>query len=195
MTWLILFLVAALVIGPIAYLLPSAKDKRLGALRLHARQLGLSVKLVSLPKLDPQPQERVNASGRPLEPKRSCVAYQLPAAHDLELTDEVVWVAIPSLPTVVYEEVAPGWASAQLPAPSEAARANLQKLAVVPKQALADCLRSDLLEIIGFGISARFVALYWSEKGSAETGEVEEIKHILDKISDLLPGKTADTTE
>ena len=58
MQWLVIILILALVIGPVAYLLPSKKDKRLAALRLRARQLGLHITLSRLPKLDPSAEER-----------------------------------------------------------------------------------------------------------------------------------------
>ena len=41
MVWLIIIGVLALAIGPISYMLPSAQDRYLAALRQHARQLVL----------------------------------------------------------------------------------------------------------------------------------------------------------
>ncbi|MEM9624471.1 MAG: hypothetical protein AAF993_22715, partial [Pseudomonadota bacterium] len=83
MTWLILILVLAMVIGPVMYLVPSARDKRLAELRSQARIAGLGVKLSTLPKLDPSADERVSAGGVIKEAANSCVAYQLPIQGQL----------------------------------------------------------------------------------------------------------------
>ena len=53
MVWLIILAVLALAVGPIFYLLPSAQDRFLAGLRQHARQLGFSMQLQRLGKLDP----------------------------------------------------------------------------------------------------------------------------------------------
>ena len=86
MTWLILILVAALIIGPVAYLKPSPKDKRVVALRAAARQAGLNVSLVRLEDLGAPKHERVNSAGQPREVFREAAAYGL--AHELDGVDE-----------------------------------------------------------------------------------------------------------
>ena len=83
MTWIIIILVIAVVLGPIMHLVPSAKDKRLTALRAAARRCGLTVKITTAPKLDPTAAERVTAGGKTLEPYWSCTAYQIPMAQNL----------------------------------------------------------------------------------------------------------------
>lgn len=190
LTWLILILVAALVIGPITYLLPSAKDKRLAALRLHARQLGLTVKLSALPKLDPTPQERVNAAGEKLNPEQSCVAYQLPMIHDLGVDDDIVLVRVPLAPTIVFHSVRDGWALSQIPTASEQTLADVRVLdQVLSIRRLTERLESATVQILGWHLSPRYIAIYWDEKGSVESGEAEEIRRVLDAIREDLPLK------
>ena len=76
MGWIIAVFVIALVLGPVMYLKPSAKENRLAALRLAARKAGLTVKLDSIPTFDPEPAERVSAGGEVRQTTRSCAAYQ-----------------------------------------------------------------------------------------------------------------------
>ena len=57
MVWLIIIGVLALAIGPISYMLPSAQDRYLAALRQHARQLGFTIQLRRLDKLNPAKRE------------------------------------------------------------------------------------------------------------------------------------------
>ena len=76
MVWLIILAVLALAVGPIFYLLPSAQDRFLAGLRQHARQLGFSMQLQRLGKLDPTAAERVSASGQQRDPSVECMRYQ-----------------------------------------------------------------------------------------------------------------------
>ena len=76
MVWLIILAVLALAVGPIFYLLPSAQDRFLAGLRQHARQLGFSMQLQRLGKLNPTAEERVSASGQQRDPVVECMRYQ-----------------------------------------------------------------------------------------------------------------------
>ena len=84
MTWLIIIIILIVAIGPVLYLIPSAKDKRLEQLRTSARKQGLTVKLHQLPKLDPSADERVSPSGEIRTPTISCVGYSLPVGIALD---------------------------------------------------------------------------------------------------------------
>ena len=57
MVWLIIIGVLALAIGPILYTLPSAQDRYFAGLRQQARQLGFTLQLRRLNKLDPIAEE------------------------------------------------------------------------------------------------------------------------------------------
>lgn len=50
MTWFIVFLVFAMLVSPIAWLIPSTSQKRIEAMRAEARKQGFHVQLVSLPQ-------------------------------------------------------------------------------------------------------------------------------------------------
>ena len=84
MTWLIICIVLLVAFGPVLWLIPSKKDKRLAGLRERAREEGFVVELKRLPKLDPTPEERVSAGGRPREPVVECMAYSCTMVKKLE---------------------------------------------------------------------------------------------------------------
>ena len=81
--WIIAAIVLLAVIGPVLYLLPSKRQRRLGALRAAARSAGLAVELASVPKLDAAPEERVSAGGVPRDARIDCAAYRLPLPKPL----------------------------------------------------------------------------------------------------------------
>ena len=56
MTWLLIILVLVVAFGPVLWLVPSKRDKRLSALRSRARAEGLIVEMRRIPKPDPAPR-------------------------------------------------------------------------------------------------------------------------------------------
>lgn len=81
--WIVMALVMAVAIGPILWLLPSKRDKRLAEFRAAARSAGLVVEMVAVPKLDADAAERVSAGGVARDAKIDCVAYRLPLPRPL----------------------------------------------------------------------------------------------------------------
>lgn len=77
MTWAIVALALVGVVGPLFWLLPSKRQRQVGALRAAARGAGLVVELASVPKQGAKPHERVSAGGVPKEAKILCAAYRL----------------------------------------------------------------------------------------------------------------------
>lgn len=173
----------ALVIGPIAYLIPTAREKRVSELRQRAIMLGLKVKLSELPKLDPEPHERVSASGEVLEVRTPCVAYQQSLPADLlSEIDEIIFLRIPDQPTVPINEVMDGWALA--PGQDEAWRV----LQAVPDVSSAwhQWLNNLPPEVIAAGYDSRFIACYWLENAPADSPLVERINEALSDFRSIL---------
>ena len=83
LAWVVVALAIAVAIGPILWLLPSKRDKRLAELRAAARNAGLVVEGTAVPKLDPDAVERVSAGGVARDAKTDCVAYRLPLPRPL----------------------------------------------------------------------------------------------------------------
>jgi len=77
MTWLIILVVLAAAFAPVAYMMPSKRDRALADLRMVARREGLEVDVTRLPNLHAEAHERVSASGRQREAVIDCVSYGL----------------------------------------------------------------------------------------------------------------------
>ncbi len=89
MGWIIVAVVLAAAVGPLLWLLPSKRDRRLSELRTAARSAGLIVEVASVPKLDARAEERVTAGGAERLPSVSCAAYAL--ALPAPLPDAPLW--------------------------------------------------------------------------------------------------------
>ena len=77
MVWIIVVVVLLVAFGPVLYLLPTKKDRRLAALRQKARLLGFVVELKPIAKLNPEARDRVTAGGQLRTPQHDSVAYTL----------------------------------------------------------------------------------------------------------------------
>jgi hypothetical protein len=78
LTWIIIGLVLIIAFGPIAWMIPSAKDRRLAQMRSRARALGLHIEMTQIEDHAAGPTSRVTAGGVRLEPKIDCAVYRLP---------------------------------------------------------------------------------------------------------------------
>ena len=83
MVWLVIALVLIAAVGPIFWLLPSKRSRRLAELRTAARRAGLIVEVARIAKLDAAAEERVSAGGRARDAKVDCAAYRMPMARPL----------------------------------------------------------------------------------------------------------------
>ncbi|XOV81910.1 MAG: hypothetical protein ACFHXK_13690 [bacterium] len=186
MTWLIVFLGMVVVVGPIMYLLPNAKDKRLSALRGRARALGMSVQITSIAKLDPSAAERVSAGGRTLQPQTACAGYKLPLGQKLALSGELMLLRLPPAPSVTVNEVLPGLA---LSTESDAqlwARYNAGGAATRLIENAFQRLPQDTL---GIAIEAHNVVCFWQEKAKADGDEVATIRAVLEQLREDLQAR------
>jgi hypothetical protein len=105
MTWLIILVVLLAAFGPIMWLVPSRRDRRLAAMRQQARTEGMTVEIRRLPKVDPLPEERVTAGGRVLQPVQELAVYQWPLSRRLR--------CLPTWRVLRHSEglpALPGWA-------------------------------------------------------------------------------------
>ncbi|MCB1682995.1 MAG: hypothetical protein R3E82_07360 [Pseudomonadales bacterium] len=75
MSWIVIAVVVLAAFGPVLWILPSRKDRRLAALRAKAREEGLVVDLRSLPKRNAAAHERVSAAGQVRDPVVEVAAY------------------------------------------------------------------------------------------------------------------------
>jgi len=163
-TWLIICIVLLAAFGPVLWLIPSKKDKRLAGLRERARKEGFVVELKRLPKLDPTPEERVSAGGRPREPVVECAAYSctmvkklecLPPWRLLRTTDDSAsQTQNPAKPR-------PGWV---FEAGRRPQRDHLSAMLDATDEVLA-VLPGDVLAL---EVTTRRLTFYWLEKPNAD---------------------------
>ncbi|HEX7036934.1 MAG TPA: hypothetical protein VF210_14250 [Pseudomonadales bacterium] len=85
MVWVVIVVILVVAFGPIFWLMPSRRERRIGRLRQRAYQRGMRVEMRRLPGIDVAPEDRVTAGGRPLDTSRECAAYLMPLATRLRL--------------------------------------------------------------------------------------------------------------
>ena len=184
MVWLIIIAALALAIGPIFYLLPNAQDRFLAGLRQHARQLGFSMQLHRLDKLDPTAEERVRASGRELKPVVECMCYQWMLREPLSAPPDLLLRRLPHAATVPVQEVFSGWGVPKLGERQSADKTALEQIAHNQnlRNTLFECVQSLPEAVLALGLGARSVSIYWSEAAA--------ISRVADEKARLNHGKS-----
>lgn len=140
MTWFIVFIVVALVLAPVMWMMPSPAQKRQIVLRERARELGLMVHIVDLPQTH---REKIRK-----EPSQKGVSYSVRIARQ-KGWQRPHWFVWREQPT---DEPAPTY---------QPPRAILEQL-----QSLRDQMPADMVgvESCEMGYSA-----YWRERGDSAT--------------------------
>ncbi|MAZ45839.1 MAG: hypothetical protein CMD74_03925 [Gammaproteobacteria bacterium] len=175
MDWLLIFLVLAIGFGPVFWLWPSKKERRLTLLREAARKEGLTVQVGSLRKLDPSALERVSASGVSRQPIIECMTYSLHAASGLkmrrqrlrrtisdleEASGEVIWIDDPEI---------------------ESSKEHFDLLSVLNN--ILPRLPNDILAI---ELDMNIISLYWLEGPAATSDTVAQLAQLLREIDSRL---------
>ena len=171
MTWLIIIVVLLVAFGPVLWLVPSKKDRRLAALRARGRAEGFVVEIRRIPKLNPDPRERVTAGGRVLEPVLELAAYGLALSRRMDFLPAFrVLRAADSTAADPF----PGWSYDRRPK----SREHLTPLLEILQPMLAE-LPEDVMAL---EIERRMLIVYWLEKpGSA----VETVTEMAGKLRDF----------
>lgn len=175
MTWLIIAAVLLAAFGPVLWLLPSRRDRRLAAMRQAARQAGLVVELVRIPKTNPSAEDRVSAGGVIRDPVRECAAYALPLPRSLKF--------VPSL-RLLWAEGSddgpwPGW--------SYNPRPDMRNPRLAPTLARIEPLLGTLPEdVAGLEITPRRVVVFWLESADSDAGDVAGLAVALGEFGERL---------
>jgi hypothetical protein len=177
--WLIIIGVLLVAIGPIFYVLPSAKDRRLAKLRNVARQQGMHVRVAFLPKLDPQAAERVSSAGVRRQTNITCAEYQLPVSKRLS-APVFLLRRLPASPTVPVYGVFAQWGTLDA---SQRDRLKAEPKLVGELASVVDQLPGDTL---GLGFDLRVVSCFWSEGATADEAVVVALKGELQGLVDAL---------
>lgn len=176
MVWIIIALALALAFGPVLYLLPTRKDRRLAAMRLEARRQGLSVELKPVRKIDARADERVTAAGEARSPVHSSVAYAMTMRSAL---DQV-------RPWRLLRSQRHGW------------RFDTE-FEALPGPELLPVVEPHLQHLPDDSVALEYgggtLACYWLERFPADAGTVRTLKTTLGAIGETLSALDAELTE
>ena len=177
MTWLLIILVLVVAFGPVLWLVPSKRDKRLAALRSRARSEGLIVEMRRIPKPNPAAAERVSAGGRVRDPVIECASYGLPLTRSLKYLPS--WRLVRK-PAEKHPDPFPDW-QYDLRAKGEGREFLDQVLTQV--ETLLCALPND---VAALEVSARMVLVYWLEKPASTESSVPDLASALRTFADSL---------
>jgi hypothetical protein len=110
MAYVIIIIILLVIIGPILSLLPSKRQKQQIAMRKAAMDAGVSVALTRIDDPDPDPEQYLSNTGKPLERVMPVVAYRRfrPRPDSWRQRPEIAWALIRQQSADV-EGLPPGW--------------------------------------------------------------------------------------
>jgi len=167
MTWLIILVVLIAAFGPILWLVPSKRDRRLTAMRQQARQEGMTVEMRGLPKVDPLPEERVTAGGRVLQPVQELAVYQWPLPRRLRHLP--AWRLLRNGRGI---QALPGWAF-------EIGKKPQHPQLEASLEVLGPLLAGLAEDVLALECEDRQLSAYWMESPGNGTAEVTDIARLL----------------
>jgi hypothetical protein len=174
MSWLIILVVLLAAFGPILWLVPSKRDRRLTAMRQQARQEGMTVEMRRLPKVDPLPEERVTAGGRVLQPVEDLAVYQWPLSRRIR--------HLPAWRLVRHGQgiqALPDWAF-------EIGRKPQHPQLDASLEVLGTLLAGLPEDVLAIECEDRQLSAYWKESPGSGPAQVTEIARLLASASQAL---------
>ena len=172
MVWLIIGGVLLLAFGPILWILPSKRDRRLARLRQQARLEGLNVDVRLVNRLDADPTDRVTAGGQIRQPTFQATTYALSFPRKLRYLP--AWRLLRSNTT---DGPVSGW-QYDTTSPDRADPNVLETLAD-PMQALPQ-------DVVAIEQDARSLICYWLEKAPADARDATDLKAKMDAMAAVL---------
>ena len=182
MTWILIAVVLLVAFGPVLWLVPSRKDKRLTALRARGRAEGLVVELRRIPKPDPEPGDRVTAGGRVKTPVLECASYGYTLKRKLRHLPGWRVVRTPESEKSAAPDPLSDWRYDKRPTGD--ARQYLTEMLelVIP---LLEALPGD---VVAFEIDPRMLLVYWLEKPGTTEDSVSAVAGLLKRLEGALAG-------
>jgi len=164
LTWIIIAIVLLAAFGPVLWLMPSPRDRRLSAVRLAGRQEGLSVDIRHIPKTNPTAQERVSSGGVIRDPVVECAAYGHTFARRLNRLPP--WRLLKS--EGASDGPRPDWVFDPVPDTSNPYWRRLWP----SLEPLFERLPAD---VIGLELEPRLATVFWLERAGSGPDQVREI--------------------
>lgn len=177
MIWLIIGVILLAAFGPIFWMLPSPKDRRLAKMRARARALGIHVEITTLDDLVAEPQARVSAGGVRREPKVSCAAYRMGLRRMARAAPTWMILRVPDAEEGPFSGWQ--WDAAAGPAIPPGDADYWRRVADLTSQLPADAL--------ALAAGASDVACWWRERTSAQDAEkdVDRLGETLKNLSEI----------
>jgi hypothetical protein len=174
MVWLLIIVILLVAFGPILWLRPSPRDRRLTALRAQARKDGLRVEMRRYPHLDRAPEERVTAGGKPLESVRECAVYLQPLDPKLR--------HLPGWRILRAAEGLPAWPGWVFEIGTKPRDPQLQRML----DALALVVERLPGDVVGLECDPLNLGIYWLERPGNGPAEVTALAGWLRDAADRL---------
>lgn len=185
MSWIVIAVIVLLAaFGPIMWLRPSAKDKRLTALRARARSLDLNVDIRPLERLNPTAEQRVSAAGTERDTSELLAVYEHHMGRRLRHTARFRLFRAPGPDAAPVTRaaiaVSDGWLfdpGASFPPDAGwpgALRALEPHLPDLPADARA------------LAVEPRSVGVYWAERAGSDLEAVDNLARVLTAMGQAL---------
>jgi hypothetical protein len=185
MSWIVIAVIVLLAaFGPVMWLRPSAKDKRLTALRARARSLDLNVDIRPLERLNPTAEQRVSAAGTERDTSELLAVYEHHLARRLRHTAPfrlfrapgpdaapVTRAAVPVTDGWLFDPAASFPPEAGWPAALSAVERHLPSL---PQ------------DVRALAVEPRSVGVYWAERAGSDIEAVDNLAQALTAMGQAL---------
>jgi len=178
--WIVIALIMLVAFGPLLWLRPSPRERRLGRLRQRAYRQGMRVELRRLPVSDLAAEDRVSAGGKPRDTSQENAAYIRPLAGRLRMLPEL---------RILRGDLgsSAGIAGWSFEAGRRPADARLNTL-LEELRPLVEKLPED---VVALQIEPLAVAGYWLEGAAASPERVDDLAARLSEIGEVLTGLDA----
>ena len=167
MIWIIIVIVLLAAFGPVLYMIPTRRDRRLARLRERARAQGFVIELHPVRQTDPPAEARVTAGGAVRVPMHKSVGYTL--AFPTKLERVASWCVLRDARSVTP---ATGWLTES---------GDPESISVL--DGLLDRLPED---VVGVELKIRTLTCYWLESAPADEAAVDDLKAQMQQIRSRL---------
>ncbi|MFK7915452.1 MAG: hypothetical protein AB8B93_16170 [Pseudomonadales bacterium] len=181
MSWIVITVIVLLAaFGPLLWFRPSARDKRLNAMRARARELDLNVDVQALPTLNPEPTERVSAAGVKRDHSRLLAVYSLILPRRLRHVSDFRVFRVPATDapaiTRAVIEVGSDWVfdPDQSYPPVSGWPQSWEALAPLAAELVAD--------VAAIRLGAREIGVFWAEGAEHDVNTVAQIADVLARM-------------
>lgn len=180
MVWIVIALIMLVAFGPLLWLRPSPRERRLGRLRQRAYRHGMRVELRRLPGGDLAAEDRVSAGGKPRDTSRECAAYVWPLAGRLRMLPQlrILRGDLGSSAGIA------GWSF-------EAGKRPVDGRLDTMLEALQPLVERLPEDVVALEVEPLAVAGYWLEGAAATVERVDDLADRLSRIGEALSGLDA----